>query len=237
MNSKMLKAESRIRPPYFANILQCHIPIALERLYWRTRTHVTDADKILGLELLIEANCDMIDTGLLALLDELSRTNPSLNFGDTHLRVDEVKAKVRHYIRWASRYIANDRLPPVIAHYYALMHQLNLGSGTKPYLAFNISAEFSADLQRVLSTLADGSTRDLEEVIRLLVRALEETMRPLLIEPKDLMKFNVVVDKTLNGVLMVVIALYKRMLRKTIPKLPQELYPQVAKHLGKFLVI
>ena len=225
-----------IRPPYLASTVHDRIPVELEKLYRRTRTHVTDADKMLGLELLIEANCDMIDTGFLALLDELSRTNPKLNLHDAQMTVEEVKAKARHYIRWVGGFIANDRLPPVIAHYYEMMHQLDLGGGIKPYMAFNISAEFAADLDRVLQTLANGTTRDLDEMITLLVRVFEETMQPLLIKPKNLMKFNFIVDKTINGVIAVVVALYARMLRKTVPKLPRELYPQVAEHLSTFLV-
>ncbi len=225
-----------ISPPYFASPLQHRIPVELEALYHRTRHHVTDDDKRRGLELLIDANCDMIDMGFLALLDELNRNNPGLNFNDAKTMVEDVKTKARHYIRWVSGFIANDRLPPVIAHYYSLMHRIDLGDGTRPYMAFNISSEFAKDLRRVLSTLEDGSTEDLDEMIELLVQVFEETMRPLLISPKNLMKFNYVVDKTLNGVIALVMSLYKRMLRKTIPKLPRELYPQVAEHLGAFLV-
>jgi len=225
-----------IRPPYLASSVQDRVPVELEKLYRRTRTHVTDADKMIGIELLIEANCDMIDTGFMALLDELTRTNPGLNLQDAQTTIEDVKAKARHYIRWVGGFIANDRLPPVIAHYYEMMHHLDLGDGMKSYMAFNISKEFAADLDRVLQTLADGTTRDLDEMVNLLVRVFEETMQPLLIKPKDLMKFNFIVDKTINGVISVVTALYARMLRKTVPKLPRELYPQVAEHLGTFLV-
>jgi hypothetical protein len=236
MTAMMSQTTTSIRPPYFASTMQQRVPVELEALYHRTRRTVSDEDKRIGLELLIEANCSMIDTGLLALVEQLSKTHPSLSLDDTQLLVEDVKAKARYYIQWVGGFVANDRLPPVIAHYYKLMHQLDLGGGSKPYLAFNIEPAFAADLRRVLRTLEAGSTDDLDEVVELLVRVFEETMKPLLINPKDLMKFNFFVDKTLNGVIGVVMSLYKRMLRRTIPKLPREVYPQVASHLGTFLV-
>ncbi|WP_410209989.1 hypothetical protein [Aquirhabdus sp.] len=236
MQTRLIKASS-IQPPYFANTVRDYIPIAFEGLYQRTRTEVTDADKKLGLELLIEANCDLIDSGLVTLLDELASMNPSLKFEDTQVKVEDVKAKARHYIQWVGNFISNDRLPPIIAHYHTMMHQLELSGDSKPYLAFNITPEFAVDLQRVLGSLADGSNDNLDEVIEMLVRALEETMKPLFITPKDLMKFNYVVDKTLNGVIALVISIYKRMLRKTIPKIPRELYPRIAAHLNTFVVV
>ncbi len=236
MDNRLMKSRS-ISPPYFANTVRDYIPIAFEALYQRTRMTVSDADKKLGLELLIEANCDLIDSGLVTLLNELSRMDPTLKFDDTQVKVEEVKAKARHYIQWVGGYIANDRLPPVIEHYHTMMHRLDLGTDMKPYLAFNITPEFAADLQRVLRSLAEGSADDLDEVVELLVRALEETMKPLFMTPKDLMKFNYVVDKTLNGVIALVVSIYKRMLRKTIPKVPRELYPRVAEHLSTFVVV
>jgi len=226
-----------IQPPFFVNTLQPHVAIALEKLFVRTRTQITDEDKRQAIEILIEASCEIIDTGLLALLDNLSAQNPELDFAEMREKAEEVKAKAHRYMRWAGGYIAKDRLTPVIGHYQTLIHQLDLGSNPRYYLAFNISTEFAADLQRGLSMLAEGDTDALDDVIALLVQALEETMNELLIKPKDLMQLSFVVDKTLNGVLSFVIALYKHVLRKTIRKLPKASYPHIAAHLSTFLVV
>jgi hypothetical protein len=51
------------------------------------------------------------------------------------------------------------------------------------------------------------------------------------------MKFNFVVDKTLNGVIALVEMLLKRMLHKLSPKIPREIYPQIAAHLQTFLIV
>ena len=62
-------------------------------------------------------------------------------------------------------------------------------------------------------------------------------MIPLAIVPKNLMKFNFVVDKTLNGIISLVQILIKRMLHKLSPKIQSKNYPKIAAHLQTFLMV
>ncbi|WP_410209616.1 hypothetical protein [Aquirhabdus sp.] len=225
-----------INAPFLASTVQDRITTELEGLYQRTRSRVSDADKKLGLELLIEANCDLLDTCFGSIFEELSRLQPSKDLLDANAVIEDIKSKARHYIRWIGPFISNDRLPPVIAHYYTLMHQMDLGSGSKPYMAFNITTDFAAVLKQALAKLADGRVTDVQEIVDLLVEVFDETLQPLLIRPKELMKFNFVVNKTLDGVISIVKMLNKHMLRKLAPSIPMNLYPVVARHLEEFLI-
>ncbi len=225
-----------ISPPFFASALQARIPVELEVLYQSSRTHVSDADKLLGIELLIEAYCDLVDTCFVGLINEIQRTHESKDLTEAHRILDEIKDKARHYLRWIATFIAKDRLPPVIEHFYRLMHTLDIG-GTKPFMAFNLSPTTAVEIKRVVTTLEAGTATDFNDAIEMLILVIEEVMVPLVIEPKELMKFNFVVNKTLDGVIALVRVLFKRMLRKLAPKLPQTLYPQIAAHLKTFLIV
>lgn len=226
-----------ISPPIFACTLQERIPVELEALYHATRTKVTDADKIQGVELLAEAYCDLIDTCFVRLLDDLTNTDsPSKELLDAHRTLEEIKEKTRHYVRWTAGFIANDRLPPVIAHFYAMTHKQGVGRD-QPFMAFDLSPALAADIARVVPTLKDGSAKNFDEGIELIIRVIDESMIPMSIEPKNLMKFNFIVNKTLDGIIAVVNALFKRMLRKLAPKVPVELLPKVGTHLETFLIV
>lgn len=72
---------------------------------------------------------------------------------------------------------------------------------------------------------------------KVLIEAVEEAIVPLATHPKDLMKFNFIINKTLDGVIALIRTLFKRMLRKLAPHLPRELYPTVAAHLETFLIV
>ena len=226
-----------IAPPFFASALQARIPLELEVLYQSSRTEVSDADKLLGIELLIEAYCDLIDTCFVGLINEIQRHHDSKDLNEAHRILDEIKDKARHYLRWIAAFIAKDRLPPVIKHFYQLMHQLDINGSKQPFMAFNLTPSLAAEIKQVVAALEDGSAADFNDAIEMLIRVIDEALIPLVIEPKNLMKFNFIVNKTLDGVIALVRALFKRMLRKLAPKLPQQLYPQIASHLKTFLIV
>lgn len=225
-----------ISPPVFACTLQERIPVELEALYHTTRTHVSDADMLHGVELLAEVYCDLLDTCFVRILDDLNRTNPSPELIDARRVLDDIKEKTRHYVRWTAGFIANERIPPVIAHFYDMTHKQGLGRD-QPFMGFNLSPKLAAEIARVVPTLKDGSAKNFDEGMELIILVIDETMGPLSLEPKSLMKFNFVVNKTLDGIISVVKVLFKRMLRKLSPKLPPEMFPQIAAHLETFLIV
>jgi hypothetical protein len=224
-------------PPYIASPLQDHIPAALAGLVERSRQRLTDADKLLGVELLTEAYCDLIDATFTRLLHDINSGHDSKVLREAHAVAEDIKAKARHYLRWVVSFLANDRLAPVIAHFNSLVRELDLGHGPRHYMVLDISATLASDGKRVLASLHSGSAANIDEGIELLIQAVEEAIIPLVVTPKDLMKFNFIVNKTLDGVIALVRGLFKRMLRKLAPHLPNALYPQVAAHLETFLIV
>ncbi len=226
-----------ISAPFLVSRLQSRIPAEFEPLYLRTRNHVSDADKTLAVELLAEAYCDLIDAGTGKLLDDLERTNTFKELQDAQKTLDDIKNKIRHYLAWVGGYISSDRLSPVIGHFHAMMYEMDIGAGTHSYIAFHIPAETVVNAKQQIAALTDGSAENLDDTIEMLIHVVEQAMIPLLIKPKELMKFNYVVDRTINGVLAISMGIYKRAIRKLAHKLPHELYPLLGAHLGTFLVV
>jgi hypothetical protein len=224
----------RMSPPMLACTLQARIPVELEALYQRSRTDVSDADKFLGIELLTDAYFDLIDTCFVRIIEKIGSSTHSKELSDAHKTIDEVKNKARHYLHWIAGYLANDRIPPVIAHFHAMTQQDDDG---RAYMAFKLSDGLAAEIKRVVAILADGHADNFDDGSALIIKVIEEAMVPLAIEPKNLMKFNFVVDKTLNGVIALVEMLLKRMLHKLSPKIPREIYPEIAAHLQTFLIV
>jgi hypothetical protein len=117
-----------------------------------------------------------------------------------------------------------------------MTHKEGLGLN-QPFMAFGLSPALATEIARVIPTLKDGSAQSFDEGIELIIQVIDETMVPLSIEPKNLMKFNFVINKTLDGIIGLVKVLFKRMLRKLAPKLPPEMFPHFAAHLETFLII
>jgi hypothetical protein len=225
------------RPPYIAIPLRPHIIEGLAALSARAQSgRLSDADKKTGASLLADAYADIIDHCLVDLLKEMDRTHPSALVHEALKVAGEVKEKSNHYLGWVVGFFSSERLIPVIAHFNGLTHELALDGAPRGYTAFAIPPALAADAARVLDELKTGRARDLKEGTELLIQVIEEAIHPLMIHPKQLMKFNFVVNKTLDGVISLVVGLVKRMLRKLSPQIDRELYPMVATHLSRFLI-
>jgi hypothetical protein len=99
-----------------------------------------------------------------------------------------------------------------------------------------ITPAFAAEVTRVLDKMENGTLDDNDELINLLVKVMDVTLEPLLLTPIHLLKFNFIINKTLDGVIAVVRMLNRHMLRKLVPSMPRDTHPLVARHLRSFMV-
>lgn len=226
-----------VQGPFIATPLQDHIPGELAALVQRTSGKITDRDKKLGIDLLVDAYCDVVDHTLIGLLDEIGRTHDSSQLKHAHLVANDVKDKARHYVGWAGGLIASHRLPPVIHHFNGLVHSIDLGAGDRSHAVLPVSSGLATRADIILGTLRDGSAKDLKEGVQLLTIIVDELMIPLAIEPKNLLNFNFLVSKPLDGAIGLVRTLIHRMLVRFGDQITPELYPVVARHLEKFLIL
>ena len=105
----------------------------------------------------------------------------------------------------------------------------------RAHLAFTITPGLAREARVSLQALRDGSAPDARAGIEVLIRVIDEALQPLLFVPKQRMKFNFVVDKTLNGVISITTSLGFRSLRRLGEHLPTHLHKPLADHLAQFL--
>jgi len=223
--------------PYIAAPLQPHIAESLALLVRRCESGLTDRDKRLGIDLLVQAYCDVVDHTLVGLLDEVGQRYGQHHVIHARRVIDDIKGKATHYVTWAGGLIAAKRLPPVIAHFDALVQPFEVEGECVHHVVLPLSPALAIHGHAVLESLRDGSARDLDEGIGLLSRIVEELMVPLAITPKNLLDFNILVSKPLDGAIVLVRSLIVHALKRFGHQLHRELYPMVGAHLQRFLVI
>ncbi|MES2918691.1 MAG: hypothetical protein V4729_08735 [Pseudomonadota bacterium] len=226
----------KLKTPCIAVPLRPHVADGLASLTARARTRLTDDDKKLGAQLLADAYCDVLDHVFFEMLYDINRHHPSPVMGEAIATGNEIKEKIHSSLGWVVGFFSSERIIPVINHFNAMTHAMDREGSPEHFTAFGISDQLAASSQRVLGELADGSARSLDEGIELLIEVLEVALEQLVHEPKRLMKFNFVVNKTLDGVISLLLGLFKRMLRKIGHQVPRDMYPRVSTHLSRFLV-
>lgn len=225
------------QPPFIACRVTDTLPAEVRALSDRLQARVKAPQAETAGRLITEASCDLVDAFFGDIIrDMLAATPDDPDLREAHAVIEEVKAKLRHYLGWITGFFSNARLAPVVAHYADLLVDLPDAAGMpQAHLAFAISPALAAGSAAQLARLRDPETTDIRPGIEVLIEVIEAALVPLLHVPKQRMAFNFLVDKTLDGVIAVTSALVFRSFRKLGTQLPPPYFPVVADHLGRFL--
>ena len=208
----------------------------MKALHVRAAKPISDEDKALGADLLAQTYVQLLDTCFTHLLDDLNSTQPDKMLLDASKVIHKVQSEAQHYIGWLIKFIANKRVPPVIHHFHDMVHVLKLNGKEHPYIVIPVTTTYAESASDVMNALAMKDASRLEEGVELLIEAIETALVPLVYTPKDLMGFNFVISKTINGVINVLHTLFKHTLRKLPPHIQQESLPSIAAHFETFLI-
>ncbi len=222
-------------PPFIACRISDNLPEDVSLLSATLQAGSKTSQAAEAGRLITEASCDLIDSFFGNMIRHMLETTGDPGFREAHEVIEEVKAKLRHYLGWVTSFFSNERLAPVVLHYQGLLVRMGTVEGEQAHLAFAISPGLAREAEAALTNLRDPARADIKSGVEVLIRVIEEALEPLLYVPKQRMKFNFVVDKTLNGVIAVTNALVFRSFRKLGTQLPPKLFPAVADHLESFL--
>lgn len=222
--------------PYIAVQIKEDVYTQMKSLHVRAAKPISDEDKALGADLLAQTYVQLLDTCFTHLLDDLNKTQPDKMLQDASKVIHKVQSEAQHYIGWLIKFIANKRVPPVIHHFHDMVHPLNLTGKELPYIVIPVTTTYAESASDVMSALAMKDASRLEKGVELLIEAIETALVPLVYTPKDLMGFNFVISKTINGVINVLHTLFKHTLRKLPPHIQQESLQSIAAHFETFLI-
>lgn len=148
----------------------------------------------------------------------------------------QIEGALTKYMPWAISFFGNDRLKPVANHILKKFHASETGDAKMFYL---LDRQLGAESQAALEQIKAGNFQVLPQLMRDLIKIIDLGISEFIRDPKTLLKFNFVVDKTLNGVInMITNTGYKR-----IEKIADEYDTSdasrahyYADHFGKFLI-
>lgn len=212
--------------------LQSDVSTLLDALNQRSKSSQADT----ATRLIQGAAHELVQTFFSSLLSDLRAAGSGNAHHQAEVMVREIDEKLTHYLGWASAFFGNDRIKPVVEHYHAMMIQLQVGGERVPHIAFPLDAGIVKRADAALGPLQAGQASSAHEGMEVMIQVIETALEALLITPKRLMKFNFVVDKTLNGVLSLTQTLAYRSLRKVAEQMTPAEQPVLAAHLSRLLV-
>ncbi|WP_284118928.1 hypothetical protein [Acinetobacter seifertii] len=165
--------------------------------------------KVLG-EVLSDLSCEIIEQVFSVLL-QAEQDNSAMTEKQRHESekvLQQILDTFRKYMPWSVSFFGNERLLPLVDYLTSLMKKREQDI----YITYPITPQLVQQAQTLTEQIRAGNMQSVEEAFQTLIQIVDLGVTSLVREPKKRLKFNLVVDKTLNGVINMTTHLgYKRL--------------------------
>ncbi|AVP32918.1 hypothetical protein C6W84_00590 [Acinetobacter baumannii] len=165
--------------------------------------------KVLG-DVLSDLSCEIIEQVFSVLLkdEQDNSTMPQKQRYESEKVLQQILDTFRKYMPWSVSFFGNERLLPLVDYMTSLMKE----GEQEVYITYPITPQLVQQAQTLTEQIREGNMQSVEKAFQTLIQIVDLGVTSLVREPKKRLKFNLVVDKTLNGVINMTTHLgYKRL--------------------------
>ncbi|MFL9473001.1 hypothetical protein ACKERC_12030 [Acinetobacter baumannii] len=165
--------------------------------------------KVLG-DVLSDLSCEIIEQVFSVLLkdEQDNSTMTQKQRYESEKVLQQILDTFRKYMPWSVSFFGNERLLPLVDYMTSLMKERE----QKVYITYPITPQLVQQAQTLTEQIREGNMQSVEKAFQTLIQIVDLGVTSLVREPKKRLKFNLVVDKTLNGVINMTTHLgYKRL--------------------------
>ncbi|HDJ7841985.1 TPA: hypothetical protein PVK15_003007 [Acinetobacter baumannii] len=165
--------------------------------------------KVLG-DVLSNLSCEIIEQVFSVLLkdEQDNSTMTQKQRYESEKVLQQILDTFRKYMPWSVSFFGNERLLPLVDYMTSLMKERE----QEVYITYPITPQLVQQAQTLTEQIREGNMQSVEKAFQTLIQIVDLGVTSLVREPKKRLKFNLVVDKTLNGVINMTTHLgYKRL--------------------------
>ncbi|MGQ1096459.1 hypothetical protein ACT41A_15485 [Acinetobacter baumannii] len=165
--------------------------------------------KVLG-DVLSNLSCEIIEQVFSVLLkdEQDNSTMTEKQRYESEKVLQQILDTFRKYMPWSVSFFGNERLLPLVDYMTSLMKERE----QEVYITYPITPQLVQQAQTLTEQIREGNMQSVEKAFQTLIQIVDLGVTSLVREPKKRLKFNLVVDKTLNGVINMTTHLgYKRL--------------------------
>lgn len=127
---------------------------------------------------------------------------------DSEKVIEHVLTALRKYLPWSIALLSNERLLPLVNYFTQMIKH----EGQQVYVRYEVDKALVEKTLQKIAEIKEGHRPAIAQAFICLNEIIDVGVTQLIREPKTLLKFNFVVDKTLNGVIQVATTMaYKRL--------------------------
>ena len=143
-------------------------------------------------EVLADISCEIVDQ----VFGEIARLSTS-DDRESEKAIQQIIDTVRKYMPWSVSFFGNDRLIPMVNYLIKMAHEKN----GQNYISYRVDHVLVVELLGCVEQVKSGNSQYVSPALKAFTEMVDQSVTHLVREPKKMLKFNFVVDKTLNGVI------------------------------------
>lgn len=161
----------------------------------------TDQAKPLG-ENLADITCEIIDQ-VFGTISKISTSQDQ----ESDKVIQQILDTTRKYMPWSVSFFGNERLTPMVNY----LQNMTYEKDGHYFIAYSVDKNLISELMGNVDQIKAGNGQYVSPALKIFTQVVDQGVTRLIREPKKMLKFNIVVDKTLNGVISLTTQLgYKR---------------------------
>ncbi|MCF8999371.1 hypothetical protein [Acinetobacter nectaris] len=154
-------------------------------------------------DVLADVSVQIIQQAFIDLLEQQKRrlTRPEGHkvAADSEKVIEHVLSAFKKYLPWAIALFGNERLQPIVEYFSKMVHHEN----GEIYVRYHVASDLAEKILKKVEAIRQGDASEIALAFDCLNEVIDTGVDQLIRKPKALLKFNLVVDKTLNGVIQV----------------------------------
>lgn len=188
--------------------------------------------KVLG-DVLSDLSCEIIEQVFSVLLkyEQDNSTMTQKQRYESEKVLQQILDTFRKYMPWSVSFFGNERLLPLVDYMTSLMKERE----QEVYITYPITPQLVQQVQTLTEQIREGNMQSVEKAFQTLIQIVDLGVTSLVREPKKRLKFNLVVDKTLNGVINMTTHLGYKCLEKLGTQVDQTTATHYINHFLAFM--
>lgn len=179
-------------------------------------------------KVLSQMACEVVEQVFMVLLKENQQYSKT---GESEKVIQQILDAIRKYMPWSISLFNNERLVPLVEYLLKTFQQ----EGEMTYMTYPVNAQLAQQVQLASQRLIQATTADISNILHLLTEVIDQGVTHLIREPKKCLKFNFMVDKTLNGVIHMTTHLGYKRLEKLATQIDQAGATIYVEHFMQFM--
>lgn len=184
---------------------------------------------------LTQLTCDVLDQVFAELIRTQAAKDPHYaGTGESNKVLQQITEQLEKYMPKSIGMLSNDRVQPV-ANY--ILTQFDQDASAQVYLCYNVSTKLMQQAQQRYQRLMEGDDQAISEVFGDVVNIIDQGVTALIREPKSMLKFNRIMDKSLSALILLMTSMGYKRIEKIGTSIQLHQAQDYAKHFNLFMGI